>query len=73
MAEPPVSSSSSLPPNGSSFPDVSYETPQSSRSTEFSQPILLTILPLTTQSPPKESVEYNWPPPGAWSGFWDEE
>ena len=73
MAELPISSSSSLPPSGSSFPDVSYETPQSTRSVKFSQPILPTILPLATRSPPKESVEFNWPPQGAWSSFGSKE
>ena len=71
VAEPPVSSSS-LPPSGSSFSDVSFETPRSTRSIEFSQPILSSILPLATRSPPKEPVEFNWPPSGAWSGFGEE-
>ena len=71
MAKPPVSSSS-LPPSGSSFPDVSFETPQSTRSAEFSQPILLSVLPLATRSPPEELVEFNWTPFGAWSGFGEE-
>ena len=71
--EEPLVSLSSLPPSGSSFPNVSFETPQSTRSVEFLQPILLTVLPLATRSPPEESVEFNQPPLGAWSGFGDED
>ena len=56
MAEHPVSSSS-LPPSGSSFPDASFETPQSTRSIEFSQPILPSIQPLSTRSPLDEPIE----------------
>ena len=73
MAEPPVSSSSSLPPNGSSFPDISFKTPQSTRYVELAQPILLSVQLIATRSPPEESVEFNWPPQGAWSGFGSEE
>ena len=73
MAEPPVSSSSSLPPSGSSFPDVSYETPQSTRFFEFSQRILPSVLPLATRSPPEGLIDFNWPPQGAWSSFGSEE
>ena len=68
MAKPPVSSSS-LPPSGGSFSDVSLETPQSTRSVKFSQPILQSIKPLTTRSPLDEPVEFHWPPTSAWSGF----
>lgn len=64
MVEPPVSSSSSLPPSGSPFPEVSLETPQSTRSVKFAQPILPSVLPLATRSPPEGSVEFNWPPQG---------
>ena len=71
VAEPPVSSSS-LPPSGSSFPDVSFETTQSTRSAEFSQPILPFVLPRATRSPSEEPVEFNWPPSGAWSSFGEE-
>ena len=73
MAEPPVSSSSSLPPSGSSFPEISFETPQSTRSAELVQPILPSVQPLTTRSPRKESVEFNWPPQSSWSSFGSEE
>ena len=68
MAEHPISSSS-LPLSGGSFPDVSFETPRSTRSAEFSHPILPSLLPLATRSPPGESVEFNWPPSSASSGF----
>ena len=71
MAEPLISSSS-LPPSGSSFPDASFETPQSTRSVEFSLPILPSIQPLSTQSPLDKPVEFNWPPSSAWSGFGEE-
>ena len=71
MAEPLVSSSS-LPPSGSYFLDVSFENPQSTRSVEISQPILPYILPLATRSPSEEPVEFNWNPSGAWSGFGEE-
>ena len=73
MAKPPVSSSSPLPPSGSPFPDISLETPQSTTSAEFSQPILPSVLPLTTRSPPEGLVEFNWQPQGAWYGFVSEE
>ena len=73
MEKPPVSSSSSLPPSGSPFPEISLETPQSTRFVEFVQPILPSILPLSTQSPPKGSVEFNRLPQGVWSGFGSEE
>ena len=68
VAEPPISSSS-LTPSGDSFLDVSFETPQSTRSAEFSQPILPSVLPLSTRSPLEELIEFNWPPSGAWYGF----
>ena len=68
VAELPVSSSS-LPPSGSYFLDVSLETPHPTRSAEVSQPILPPVLPLATRSPPEEPVEFIWPPSGAWSSF----
>jgi len=71
VAELPVSSSS-LPPSGSYFLDVSFETPQSTRSVEFSQPILPSIQPLATRYPLDEPVEFNWPPSSAWSSFGEE-
>ena len=72
MAEPPVSSSS-LPSRGSPLPESSFVTPQSSRYAKLQQPILPSILPLTTQSPVDDPIEFNLPPSGAWSGFGDEE
>ena len=71
MAELPVSSSS-LPLSGGYFLDVSFETPQSTGSIEFSQPILPSIQPLATRSPLDEPVEFNWPPSSAWSSFGEE-
>ena len=68
--EPPVSSSS-LPPSGGYFPDVSFETPQSPKFFKFSQPILSSIQPLATRSPLDEPVEFNWHPSSAWFGFGD--
>ena len=69
--EHPVSLSS-LPPSGGSFPDVSFETPQSTRPVELSQPILPSIEPLASRSLLDEPVELNWPPSSAWSGFGEE-
>ena len=50
MVEPPVSSSSSLPPSGDPSPEVSSGSSQPTRPTDFWQSILLSILPLATRS-----------------------
>lgn len=73
MAEPPVSSSSSLPPSGDPSPEVSSEASQPTRSANFLQSLLSIILPLATQSPLDEPFDINWQPRDVWSSFGSEE
>ena len=58
--------------SGNYFSDVSFETPQSTRSVEFSKPIFSSVQPLATRSPLDEPVEFQWAPSSGWSGFEEE-
>ena len=73
VAEPPISSSSSLPRSGDPSPEVSSEASQPTRSVNFSQSLLLSILPLATRSPLDEPFDINWKHQDAWFGFGNEE